>query len=153
MKTEDQFSAGGVLVRGDEVLLISPNGGDHWQLPKGHIEPGETLEETAVREVREETGVTGRVIAGLPEIDFWFIQRGTTHVHKRVYLFLLDYVEGDAANFDRREVFAAAWFPWPEALERLTFANERQVVAGARELANKPSTEARRQQSPVDSPS
>ncbi len=134
MRIEDQFSAGGVLVRGDEVLLISPSGGDHWQLPKGHIEPGETLEETAVREVREETGVTGRAVGKLTEIDFWFIQRGTTRVHKRVYLFLLLFVEGSTENFDPHEVQAATWFPWSEALERLTFANERQAVEEARRL-------------------
>ena len=140
MKSEDQFSAGGVLVRGEEILLISPSGGDHWQLPKGHIEPGETLEETAVREVREETGVTGRTVARLPEIDFWFTQRGTTRVHKRVYLFLLLFVEGNSANFDRHEVHAATWFPWSEALERLTFANERQAVEEARRLIRERAT-------------
>ncbi len=145
MKSEDQFCAGAVVVREGEVLLISPSGGDHWQLPKGHIEAGESLEETAVREVHEETGVTGRPIAVLSEIEFWFTQRGTTRVHKRVYLFLLDYVEGDAANFDPNEVHAASWFPWPEALDRLTFSNEVRVVEEAwaltRKLALEPVTQ------------
>lgn len=135
MKVEDQFSAGGLVVRGDEVLLIATAGGRHWHLPKGHIEENETLEETAVREVREETGVTGRPVAPLPKVEFWFTERGANKVHKRVFYFLLEYVEGDAANFDRNEVFDAAWLSWEEALSRLTFANERRVLEHARRIS------------------
>jgi 8-oxo-dGTP pyrophosphatase MutT (NUDIX family) len=114
------------------VLLISTAGGRRWQLPKGHLEPGESHEEAALREVREETGVTGRLLTPLAEIDYWFVEKGSLRVHKRVHYFLLSYESGDAANFDPEEVSGAAWVSWDEALARLTFANERDVVAIAR---------------------
>lgn len=136
MKTEHHRSAGGLVVQESRILLISTQAGRRWQLPKGHIEPGETPEETAVREVREETGVTGRVIAPLPGVEYWFIERGLRRVHKRVDYFLLSYVSGDAADFDAGEVSGAEWFPWDEGIARLTFDNERRVVRQAREISN-----------------
>ncbi|HSG39788.1 MAG TPA: NUDIX hydrolase [Thermoanaerobaculia bacterium] len=136
MKTEHHRSAGGLVVQGTRILLISTQAGRRWQLPKGHIEPGETPEETAVREVREETGVTGRVVAPLPGVEYWFIERGNRRVHKWVDYFLLTYVGGDAANFDAREVSGAGWFSWDEGIAKLTFDNERQVVVQARRIAD-----------------
>ncbi len=93
MDTVHERSAGGLLVRGPEVLLISLAGGERWQLPKGHVEPGESEEQAAVREVREETGVTGRPLERLPEIEYWFVQAGQ-RVHKQVDYFLLEYERG-----------------------------------------------------------
>jgi 8-oxo-dGTP pyrophosphatase MutT (NUDIX family) len=133
MRTEQQRSAGGIVVRGDDVLLIAVKGGKRWQLPKGHVEEGETAEEAAVREVREETGVTGRTVGALPPIDYWFVEGGR-RIHKTVEYFLLEYVSGSAADHDPREVSAAAWFGWQEGLDRLSFANERRVAEAARRL-------------------
>jgi 8-oxo-dGTP pyrophosphatase MutT (NUDIX family) len=135
MKTEHHRSAGGLVVRGGEVLLISTQGGRRWQLPKGHIEEGETSAQTAVREVREETGVTGRVVTQLPGVEYWYVERGLRRIHKTVDYFLLDYVSGDAADFDPQEVSGASWFSWDEGLLQVSFDNERKVVAAARELA------------------
>jgi 8-oxo-dGTP pyrophosphatase MutT (NUDIX family) len=132
---ERQRSAGGLVARGGEVLLIATGGGRRWQLPKGHVEPGESLAEAAVREVREETGVTGRIVATLPAIDYTFVEKDGRRVRKHVDYFLLEYVEGDAADHDPAEVDAARWFSWPEALQRLTHVNERRVAERARELA------------------
>lgn len=132
METVHERSAGGLVVRGDEVLLISLAGGQRWQLPKGHLEPGESAQDAAVREVREETGVAGRSLGELPGVDYWFVQAGQ-RVHKRVAYFLLEYESGSEADFDPGEVSGAAWFGWDEALARLTFDNERQVAAAARE--------------------
>jgi 8-oxo-dGTP pyrophosphatase MutT (NUDIX family) len=132
---ERQRSAGGLVARGDEVLLIATGGGRRWQLPKGHVEPGESLADAAVREVREETGVTGRIVATLPAIDYTFVEKDGRRVRKHVDYFLLEYVEGDAADHDPAEVDAARWFAWPEALRRLTHVNERRVAERARELA------------------
>ncbi len=133
MKVEHHHSAGGLVVRDGEILLISTREGKRWQLPKGHLEPGETSEQAAVRETREETGVTGRVVASLPPVEYWFNERGV-RIHKRVDYYLLTYVMGDAADYDRKEVSGAAWFRWQEGLERLTFANERRVAEAARAL-------------------
>ncbi|HEX2253574.1 MAG TPA: NUDIX hydrolase [Thermoanaerobaculia bacterium] len=143
MRTEDQHSAGGVVVRagrggaggsggGAEVLLISVGDGRRWQLPKGRIEAGESPQQAALREVREETGVSGRVLAELPAIDYWFVQSGR-RIHKRVDYFLLAYESGSTADFDSREVSGAEFLPWDEAERTLSFANERHVVAAARE--------------------
>lgn len=134
---ERQRSAGGVVVRGDagggEVLLIAVAGG-RWQLPKGRLEEGETPEQAAVREVAEETGVRGRVRAPLPPVDYWF-SRPEARIHKRVDYYLLDYLDGSADDYDPGEVEGAAWMAWDEALARLTFDNERRVVAAARQAA------------------
>ncbi|MGE5233989.1 MAG: NUDIX hydrolase [Acidobacteriota bacterium] len=143
MRTENHHSAGGLVVEGDRILLISTRGGKRWQLPKGHVEPGETTEQAAIRETREETGVLGRVVAPLPTVEYWYVERGV-RVHKRVDYFLLDYVEGDAANHDRREVSGAAWFEWDEGLRRLSFDNERQVALAGRELVQAPAKEEER---------
>jgi len=129
-----QHSAGGLVVRGGEVLLIATAGGARWQLPKGRLEEGETPRDAAVREVREETGVTGNVVAPLPGIDYWFAEGARKRIRKHVDYFLLDYVSGSEVDFDAREVSTARWFPWEEALARLTHANERRVVASARRL-------------------
>jgi len=135
VETEHHRSAGGLVVRGATILLISTQRGRRWQLPKGHIEDGETSAQTAVREVREETGVTGRVVAALPEVEYWYVEKTKLRVHKRVDYFLLDYESGDAADFDAGEVSGAGWFSWDEGLAKLSFANERRVAEQARQLA------------------
>ncbi|RPH53895.1 NUDIX hydrolase [bacterium] len=140
MKTEHHRSAGGLVVRESLILLISTQEGKRWQLPKGHIEEGETPEEAAVREVREETGVTGRILAPLPPVEYWYIEKGRRRVHKTVEYYLLSYVSGNTADFDAREVSGADWFSWEEGLARLSFENERRVVLEARRLETLPPT-------------
>lgn len=133
MRTEYQRSAGGLVVRRDLILLISTHEGQRWQLPKGHIEAGESTEQTAVREVREETGVTGRIVCPLPTIDYWFVEDGQRRIHKRVDFFLLTYVAGSTSDFDPNEVSGAHWFSWEDGLRSLSFRNEREVAVVARE--------------------
>jgi 8-oxo-dGTP pyrophosphatase MutT (NUDIX family) len=135
MPTEHHRSSGGLVVDGARILLISTQKGRRWQLPKGHIETGETPEQAAVREVREETGVTGRVVAPLPSVEYWYVEKGRNRVHKKVDYFLLEYVGGDAADFDAGEVSGAEWFSWDEGLSRMSFENERRVARQAREAA------------------
>jgi 8-oxo-dGTP pyrophosphatase MutT (NUDIX family) len=134
MKTEHQRSAGGLVVDGDRILLISTRNGRRWQLPKGHIELGETPEQAAVREVREETGVDGRIIATLPPVEYWYVERGNARIHKKVDYYLLTYLSGSTDDFDPEEVSGAEWLSWEEGLSRLSFDNERQVVSTAREI-------------------
>lgn len=120
------------MVSAGQILLIATQAG-RWQLPKGHIEEGESPEQAAVREVREETGVRGRAVAPLPGVEFWFVERGR-RIHKRVEYFLLAYESGDAADFDAGEVAGASWFSWDEGIAKLTFDNEREVAEAARRL-------------------
>lgn len=140
MKTEHHRSAGGLVVLSSRILLIATQKGRRWQLPKGHIEEGETPEQAAIREVREETGVTARVVAPLPGVEYWFVEKGPCRVHKKVDYFLLDYVSGHSVNFDPEEVSGTGWFSWEAGIARLTFENERKVVRRARELLDAPST-------------
>ena len=139
-KVERQHSAGGVVVREGDLLLISTAGGRRWQLPKGRIEAGESAEEAAVREVREETGVTGRVVAPLAGVDYWFADGNARRIKKHVDFFLLTYVEGSEANFDPREVAEAQWFHGVEGVARLTHASERRVAAEALAKAGESTT-------------
>ena len=127
----EQHSAGGLVVRGDEVLLIATAGGRRWQLPKGHLEPGELPAQAAVREVREETGVTGTILEPLSGVDYTFLERGVHRIRKHVDYFLLAYESGSEANFEPREVVAARWFQWPEAIAMLSHANDRRVAEQA----------------------
>ena len=127
----EQHSAGGLVVRGDEVLLIATAGGRRWQLPKGHLEAGELPPEAAVREVREETGVTGSIVAPLSGVDYTFLERGKHRIRKHVDYFLLRYESGSETDFEPREVVAARWFPWAEAIARLSHANDRRVAEQA----------------------
>jgi 8-oxo-dGTP pyrophosphatase MutT (NUDIX family) len=142
MKTEHHRSAGGLVVLSSRILLIATQKGRRWQLPKGHIEEGETPEQAAIREVREETGVTSRVVAPLPGVEYWFVEKGPCRVHKKVDYFLLDYVSGHSVDFDPDEVSGTGWFSWEAGIARLTFENERKVVRRARELLDAPASSA-----------
>jgi 8-oxo-dGTP pyrophosphatase MutT (NUDIX family) len=139
VKTRREVSAGGVLYRradgGIEVLLASrrTRSGDLvWGLPKGLVEPGESPEETAVREVQEETGFDGKVVDDLGEIGYWYVWDGV-RVRKTVHFFLMEAIAGDASRRDR-EMEDVAWFPLAEAEDAAGFASEKQVVARARQL-------------------
>jgi 8-oxo-dGTP diphosphatase len=134
VRVQHHHSAGGLVVRGEHVLLIAPRAG-RWQLPKGHVEPGEAPPEAALREVREETGILGRVVAPLPSIAYTYDVETRVRIHKRVDYYLMTYVDGSEADSDPREVIAARWFGWDEALAQLSFENERDVVRAARRMA------------------
>ena len=103
-----------------------------WSLPKGHIEAGETAEQAAVREVEEETGIIGRVVAPLGTIDFWFVAEDR-RVHKTVHHFLLRALGGELCD-DDVEVAEVAWVPLGELESRLAYADERRLVRRATEL-------------------
>jgi ADP-ribose pyrophosphatase YjhB (NUDIX family) len=97
-----------------------------WSLPKGHIESGESPEQAAVREVFEETGIHGTVVASLGTIDFWFTA-DEHRVHKTVHHFILRAHGGELSDADP-EVTAVAWVPLSEAAKRLRYADERRLV-------------------------
>src|ERR687892_1542147 len=136
MRTVRETSAGGVIYRCQrgqiQTALIRVR--KRWGLPKGHVEEGERIEQTAVREVREETGLEGRVDQKLGAI--YYTYRAKTkegepiRISKRVYFFLLRYLGGDVRSHDH-EVDEARWFPIEEAIENLSFATEKKMVRRA----------------------
>ncbi|MGE3267935.1 MAG: NUDIX hydrolase [Chloroflexota bacterium] len=133
LKTVRDVSAGGVAYRhgpgGIEVVLVGRSEPERWVLPKGTPNRGESLDQTAVREVAEETGIQVRLIRPLHEIQYWFALRGVRH-YKTVHFYLMEAIGGDTALHDH-EYDEAVWFPIAEAERRLSFTNERTVVARA----------------------
>lgn len=136
----EQISAGGVVYRGDagsvEVVIVSVGGQNRWQLPKGLVDKGENPEVTAVREAREEAGVSSEVVQPIETIEYWYagLENGIrVRFHKRVHFFLLRYLSGDTKDHDW-EVNEARWVPIEDAASQLAFDNERRVMETARQL-------------------
>jgi 8-oxo-dGTP pyrophosphatase MutT (NUDIX family) len=137
---EREFSAGGVLVkviRGRPMLAaIRPRGKPEgvWALPKGNIDPGERPEETAVREVGEETGVEGRLVEKLGDVKYTYARRGGVRVFKIVSFYLLHAGRGRIGEIEERmriEVAEARWLPLDEAPRLLAYGGEREMAAKA----------------------
>lgn len=138
----DETSAGGLIVdvqggKAFTAVIARRNRGGRleWCLPKGHLEGNETAEQAAVREIHEETGITGRVLRHLATIDYWF--SGDTHrVHKVVHHFLLEATGGTLTteNDPDHEAEDVAWVELDEVARRLAYPNERRIVAAAREI-------------------
>lgn len=133
-RTVDETSAGGLVLDEAEshaaiIGRLDRKGRLLWSLPKGHIEAGETPEEAAIREVSEETGITGRIVSPIGVIDYWFIA-GNRRVHKTVHHFLMDAVGGELSDEDV-EVTEVAWMPLGELGERLAYSDERRLVRHA----------------------
>jgi ADP-ribose pyrophosphatase YjhB (NUDIX family) len=97
-----------------------------WSMPKGHLEPGETAEDAAIREVQEETGIESHVIATLGTIDFWFMSQDR-RIHKTVHHYLLEADGGELSDADV-EVVKVAWIPLDEVSELLRYPDERRLV-------------------------
>ncbi|MSQ33750.1 MAG: NUDIX hydrolase [Dehalococcoidia bacterium] len=125
-------SAGGVVCRLHEerwqVVLCGPGGQGLWSLPKGSPEPGETLEQTALREVREETGLAVEVREPLGSITYWFtsVSEGARY-RKTVHFFLMHPTGGSLERHDA-EFAEVRWYPMEEALEALGYKDERHMV-------------------------
>ncbi|HVP03052.1 MAG TPA: NUDIX domain-containing protein [Solirubrobacteraceae bacterium] len=129
---ERELSAGGVVVRDGECVVIVPRrrtaAGDRvLALPKGHQEPGESLEQAALREVREEGGVIAEVVGPLGDVRYWY-QRDGLRVAKRVRFFLLAFRGGDPKLHDD-EVEEARWMALAEAATALTHPGDRKMAA------------------------
>src|SRR5215207_4690150 len=130
MSTEVEVSYGGVVVRGDDVMVIVPRGRRRvLGLPKGGQNPGESPEQTAAREVREETGITARVRDRLGKVEYSY-RRGGRGIEKTVHFFLCEFEAGDTADHDH-EVDDARWMPLHEARRRLSYSGERAMIERA----------------------
>ncbi|MGO0575830.1 NUDIX hydrolase [Ornithinimicrobium panacihumi] len=134
-----ETSAGGVVIDVHEgrarIAIIARrnrSGKVEWCLPKGHVEPGETLIETAEREVAEETGIEGRVLVTLGIIEYWFTTP-SHRIHKMVHHYLLEATGGRLTieNDPDQEAIDAIWVPLDEVHRKLTFPNERRIAREA----------------------
>jgi len=140
-----ETSAGGLVIDGIDgprdaqvaalIGRIDRRGRMLWSLPKGHIELGETAEQTAIREVAEETGIRGSVLAALGRIDYWFVTDGR-RVHKTVHHYLMRFSGGELSDQDL-EVAEVAWVPLRELPSRLAYADERRLAEVADALIDK----------------
>ncbi len=115
-----------------EVVLVGRAAEDFWVLPKGTPAPNETIEEVALREVREESGVTARIVAKLGSIHYWFSRRGVRY-SKEVFYFLMEATGGDVSLHDH-EYDDARWFPLDDAPYRLAYENEAEIARRAASL-------------------
>ena len=136
LRSATATSAGGVVIRYQGSVPQFVVGSRRrerdsrtWTLPKGTPNAGETTEQTALREVTEETGLEVRITGPLDSIEYWFVQGGT-RIHKTVHYFLMEPVGGDLARHDH-EFEEVRWIGFHEAAGVLTFETERALVAKA----------------------
>jgi 8-oxo-dGTP pyrophosphatase MutT (NUDIX family) len=134
-----EFSAGAVLVRrlrgSWHLAAIRPGGKPEgvWALPKGRIDPGETGEQTALREVEEETGAGGQSLGKLGDVRYVFTWEGE-RIFKVVSFFLVRYGRGRLGEIPaehRHEVAEARWMPLDEAPKLLAYKGEREMAEKA----------------------
>jgi 8-oxo-dGTP pyrophosphatase MutT (NUDIX family) len=143
LRTVREVSAGGLIWRRAEsdgepmVVLVRPAGRTTWVMPKGGLELGESREQAAARECREETGYEVEVGPVLGQINYFYTRRDErsgkpVRVFKRVEFFLMKHRGGDAAAHDQ-EIDEVRWFSIDEALQRSSYRNERELISKARE--------------------
>lgn len=138
IRTQTEVSAGGLVISAADpsmVALISHRnrgGGEDWVIPKGHQEKGEDLQQTALREVKEETGLSAEVIKKIGEISYSF-RLGPVRIKKTVHHFLMKQIGGDLTHEEdpEGEVLKVAWFPISKLEEVLAHENERKVAMRA----------------------
>jgi 8-oxo-dGTP pyrophosphatase MutT (NUDIX family) len=140
IRTERQVSAGGVAYRtadaGPEIAIIQVLPEKRWQLPKGIVDEGESPEEAALREVREEAGISADIVAPIETVEYWYFSTdkdGRVRYHKFVHFYLMHYTSGSVADHDH-EVAEARWLSPEDALSMLAFKSEREVVSRAIEM-------------------
>lgn len=136
-KRVEEVSAGGLVVdkSGELGLLIGridKRGRMLWSLPKGHIEAGESPEEAALREVREETGIKSSITRSLGVIDFWFMAEGK-RIHKTVHHFLFAEISG-RLEAQLSEVDEVKWFPLDDIAKTLAYPDERKLIQRSGDL-------------------
>jgi 8-oxo-dGTP pyrophosphatase MutT (NUDIX family) len=139
-KAIPEYSAGGVVFRktgqGYEIVAVNRARHSDWSLPKGHLEEGETREQAALREVKEETGLDARIIEPIGEVVYFFRRPKGALVRKSVFHFLLE-----ATNYDfsgpNWEVAEARWIAIEQAHTLLTYQNDLEIVGKARAMLEK----------------
>ncbi len=129
-----EFSAGGVVIRGEDVAVVVPTRRDRrgervLALPKGHVDPGETPEQAAAREVREEAGVEAELTGKLGDVRYWY-QRDGRRILKVVSFFRFTYRGGSTDDHDQ-EIEEARWMPLAKAADALSYSGEREMARRA----------------------
>jgi 8-oxo-dGTP pyrophosphatase MutT (NUDIX family) len=140
-RVRDALAAGGVVLRGEgddiEVVIAGRDSDRTWVFPKGTPDGGETIEETAIREVREESGLDVEIVRPIGAIDYWFAVPGE-RVHKIVHFFLMRPQGGDVSRHDH-EYDDVRWVPVADARRMLTYDTYRDMleraIAASREAA------------------
>ncbi len=137
-KKAEQHSAGGLVIkkRGSrpQVCLVSKKEGRVWAFPKGRVNPGETLDQTAIREILEETGHRAEVVEKLDTIEYYFfLKENSTFYHKTVTFFLMRLVEENAQPRDQ-EAHSVGWYDIGVAKKKLSYLNEKNILATAEGL-------------------
>jgi 8-oxo-dGTP pyrophosphatase MutT (NUDIX family) len=132
------FGSGGLVFRNQdnklEVLLIQNHKMTRpdefwWGLPKGHIDKGETSEQAALREVKEETGISAEISEKVGDSKYIFTLNGEK-VFKVVTIYLMKYLSGDAAP-QQSEISKVEWVDAERALDQLSFANDKSLLKQA----------------------
>ncbi len=136
-KGKEVVAAGGIVVRqgneGVEVLLIQKKGSSAWTLPKGHLEEGEKLEDCAVREILEETGLKVRLKGKAGQISYSYRRDGFL-LCETVHYFVAEPLSSGEPFPDLQEVEQAVWCPFDEANQKLTYPNERDLLARSKSI-------------------
>lgn len=138
MPIKFEFSAGGIVFRKEDDtirILVAQHSMHHgWVFPKGLIgdnHKGEKKDVTAIREVKEETGIDAEIIEELPKIEYWYKFEGELR-KKTVYYYIMKYIGGSFEERDN-EMEAVEWLPFGEVAERLTYKSDKEVWEKAKE--------------------
>lgn len=121
-----EFSAGGIVFKNGQVLLTKHSQNKHWSFPKGLIDPGQTSQQAAVREVREEGGVDAEIV-GKVGYSKYVYTLNDEKIFKVVTYFLMKYLKGDPKDHDW-EVEEAGWYKPEDALKQLTFSQDKKLL-------------------------
>jgi 8-oxo-dGTP pyrophosphatase MutT (NUDIX family) len=137
-KVKFEFSAGGVVFKKDRVLIIQPAGTNRWQLPKGHIDKGESSKIAAAREVEEEGAVGVLVKDKIGSTEYFFVLKGQK-IFKKVTFYLMEYQKDLDHDPSKVEIKEVRFVPFKKALEMLTFEDDRKILQKAKKLVSKES--------------
>jgi 8-oxo-dGTP pyrophosphatase MutT (NUDIX family) len=136
-RAQRETSAGGVVFRvesGAPLFLLIRDSYANWGFPKGHLETGERAEDAALREVREETGLSELSVRGtIDTIDWYFRFRGRL-IHKVCHFFLMETSQADTAPQRAEGITACRWAPYGDAVDSISYGNARQVLHHAFEM-------------------
>ena len=138
-----EYSAGGVVYRrtaeGYDIVAVQRARHEDWSLPKGHIEAGESREQAALREVKEETGLDAQIVGELGEVVYFYRRREEGLVRKSVYHYLMEAL-GDKLGNPNWEVSEVRWVPITGAYTLLSYENDKGIVRKAQTFLNTPTS-------------